>query len=557
MSIFGKTIWIHFLLIVLGAFLFLPGLGSVHLFDWDEINFAESAREMLVSGDYMTVRVNFEPFWEKPPLFIWLQAASMHIFGVNEFAARFPNAVCGILTLLFLFHIGRQSKDEKFGLLWILMYVCSFFPFFYFKSGIIDPWFNLFIFLGIYFFAIFINTSEKSYQKLSFSALFLGLAVLTKGPVALLIFGLSFFAYLLYKIIKKEVASIARIWKWKYILFFGLILVVVSCFWFILQMMLGNFTIIQDFIIYQIRLFQTKDAGHGGFLLYHFVILLIGVFPASILALPTFRRKVFKESTPSSMRDLFVWMMCSFWVVLLLFTIVKTKIIHYSSFCYFPLTFLAAWYVMQVFEGKAKIHLFQKILLLLIAGIYAIAVSAITTFDQWKTYLFDRVDEFTLGNLQATSSWWGFEFLIGAFFFATVIYFCVSVKKQPNWKSFGPLLGGSLFFIAVVMLFVVPQVEKYTQAAPIEFYKSKQGEDCYILPKHKSYAHYFYSQRRPENKMDNATYLMLGKLDKPCYFVLRNTKNEVQRFESQVIDAVKLYDKNGFSFYVRYSQNNK
>ena len=54
-------------IVAFAILLFIPGLGSVHLFDWDEINFAESAREMLVTGDFLTVRVNYEPFWEKPP----------------------------------------------------------------------------------------------------------------------------------------------------------------------------------------------------------------------------------------------------------------------------------------------------------------------------------------------------------------------------------------------------------------------------------------------------------------------------------------------------------
>ena len=58
-----------------GLILFIPFLGRAHLFDWDEINFAESAREMIATGDYLTVRINYLPFWEKPPLFIWMQVA--------------------------------------------------------------------------------------------------------------------------------------------------------------------------------------------------------------------------------------------------------------------------------------------------------------------------------------------------------------------------------------------------------------------------------------------------------------------------------------------------
>ena len=145
-----RTLLLNLAIALLAALFFIPGLGVVRLFDWDEINFAESAREMLVTGDWFNVRINFEPFWEKPPLFIWAQALSMKAFGVNEFAARLPNALMGIVTLLLLFNIGRKTEDERFGLIWAMMYGISFLPFFYFKSGIIDPWFNVFIFLGIF-----------------------------------------------------------------------------------------------------------------------------------------------------------------------------------------------------------------------------------------------------------------------------------------------------------------------------------------------------------------------------------------------------------------------
>ena len=87
-------------IIVAALLLFVPFLGAVHLFDWDEINFAECAREMLSSGNYLSLQMNYQPFWEKPPLFIWMSALSMKVFGVNEFAARFPNALCGVITLV-------------------------------------------------------------------------------------------------------------------------------------------------------------------------------------------------------------------------------------------------------------------------------------------------------------------------------------------------------------------------------------------------------------------------------------------------------------------------
>ena len=145
-------------LIITGiAFLFFGFFnGRVHLFDWDEINFAEMAREMVVSGEYLRPQVNFKFFTEKPPMFMWMQAASMEVMGIGEYAARFPNVLAGILTLILLFHFGKKLYNVRFGWLWVLTYIGSVLPHLYFRSGIIDPWFNLFIFLGIFHLILFV-----------------------------------------------------------------------------------------------------------------------------------------------------------------------------------------------------------------------------------------------------------------------------------------------------------------------------------------------------------------------------------------------------------------
>src|SRR5256714_4361506 len=182
------------LLIVIGAsILFVPFLGMTHLFDWDEVDFAEASREMIATHNYAIPQINFQPFWEKPPLFFWMQVLSMKAFGINEFAARLPNAICGIVTLLVLYRIGKKQVNESFGWIWTLVYAGSLLPQFYFKSGIIDPWFNLFIFLSIYQFTIYTGADvRKRTRSVLLAGLFTGLAVMTKGPVALLVVGLCY-----------------------------------------------------------------------------------------------------------------------------------------------------------------------------------------------------------------------------------------------------------------------------------------------------------------------------------------------------------------------------
>ncbi len=542
-----RSLFFNIAIILLGMVLFLPGLGNVHLFDWDEINFAESAREMLLSKDYLNVQINFESFWEKPPLFIWMQALSMKIFGVNEMAARLPNAIAGIVTLLLLFQIGKRLRGEIFGLIWVLMYVGSFFPFFYFKTGIIDPWFNLFIFLGIYFFSRYVAPSRRRQRSLNaaISAAFIGLAVLTKGPVAFLIFALTFFVYLAFKKFKID-------FRWKDVAIYAGVVTLVGGAWFILQIATGHFTIIQDFIEYQIRLFETKDAGHGGFFLYHFVILFLGVFPASILALPTFRRGILKDERDTEMADYFKWSMISFWVVLILFTIVKTKIIHYSSFCYFPLTFLAAYSTERMIEKRSVLTRTMKILLIVIASLFGIAVTAVTLFDKFKHLLYGLVtDPYTLNSMKATSEWIGFEPIIGMVLIVCTVLFVVYFAKKPSICNLYFLIGGSLFFIFTTMLLVVGEVEKYSQAPAIEFYIERQGEDCYIYPEEKTYAHFFYSNRQPQNTCTDFEWLSQGTIDKPCYFVVKNDSKKIEPFIAKIKDVEHLYTLNGFTFYVR------
>ncbi|WP_287127844.1 glycosyltransferase family 39 protein, partial [Candidatus Cyanaurora vandensis] len=128
---------------------YLPFLGSVPLLDWDELIYAEAAREMVESGNFLQVYVNYQPFWEKPPLYFWLQSVSFRWFGVSEGAARLPNVIFFGLTVGLVFLVGRQLKGRFFGLGWAALFGTAILPVFYSKYGIIDPIFNFFIILAL------------------------------------------------------------------------------------------------------------------------------------------------------------------------------------------------------------------------------------------------------------------------------------------------------------------------------------------------------------------------------------------------------------------------
>ena len=540
-----NPITIHLFIAVIAALLFVPFLGGVHLFDWDEINFAESAREMIVTGDYLTVRINFQPFWEKPPLFIWMQVLSMKLFGINEFAARFPNAICGIVTLLALFNIGKKIRNNLFGLLWVLAYAGSVLPFFYFKSGIIDPWFNLFIFLGVYFLMLYAYPENtKKIQNIILAATFAGLAVLTKGPVGFLLIALTGGVFLLWVKFRVKVRVLD-------VVTYFVVLALVGGSWFIVQILTGNFDTVIEFIVYQVRLFQTQDAGHGGFFGYHFVVLFFGVFPSSVLALKAFGKEKSDEIFYPFMKK---WMVILFWVVLILFSIVKTKIVHYSSLAYFPLTFLAAGFVYRAYQNQFKWSKWMSSIIIGISVLVTLPVMLLPFADKFKYKIIESNlidDAFAVENLKADVNWTGLELLPGLLFLIAIILIFNRIKKSEPLKRALFLWGTTLIFTLSVILVLVPRIEKYSQNALIEFFKSKAGQDVYLKNIHfKSYATWFYGKTQPHlnQKYYDENWLLTGDIDKDVHFV---TKIHRAPLMEKYDDIEETGRKNGFVFYIR------
>ena len=535
-------------LVLAGVIFFIPFLGYVHLFDWDEINFAECAREMIVTGDYSTVRINYIPFWEKPPLFIWMQVLSMKLFGINEFAARFPNALGGIITLLVLFNAGRKLYDEKMGMLWALLYMGSLLPFMYFRSGIIDPWFNLFIFLGFYYFFlgyIEYRNNRKGNSLFLVAGLFLGLAVMTKGPVAIIISGGAFGIFLFLK-------------KFRIISLQGILLLIIGTAltgggWFLVEILRGHSHVLADFIEYQVRLFKTQDAGHGGPFFYHFVVLFIGCFPMSI---PAIRGHVLKEKQGSFEKDFHTWMLLLLWITLLLFSIVKTKIPHYSSLCYFPLSFLAARFIHKAaLQGVFAWKKWMNATILAVGIIIGIALTAVpfVMMNKEKIFTEENVkDPFAYANIQADVHWNGFESLIGLFFLFMLFLGIRYLRKQQIIRGIVALCSGMIITLFISNIVLVPKIEGYSQRTAIEYFKSLKGKDVYVATLgYKSYAHLFYTEVQPCH-LENCTteeFLTRGPIDKPACFI---SKIQSKKTYLDTYTELELTDeKNGFVFYIR------
>jgi 4-amino-4-deoxy-L-arabinose transferase-like glycosyltransferase len=539
------------LLAVIAALFFIPFLGRVHLFDWDEINFAECSREMLKLDDYTRIYVNFKPFWEKPPMFFWMQSMSMKIFGVNEFAARFPNAICGIVTLIVLYICGTRLYDKKLGILWALAFGGSLFPNMYFKSGIIDPWFNLFTFLSLYFFILY-HWKRNGYDKKDiekkpvyyavWAGIFMGLAILTKGQVALMVFLMVLGVYFIYN-------KFRIFFNWWHALLFLIVASLVTLTWYGYETAKNGPWFITEFLKYQYRLFTTHDAGQEGFWGYHYVVLLIGCFPASLFAIPAF----FKARYSSRFdKDFKIWMLLLFWVVTILFTIVQSRIIHYSSLAWFPVTFLAAYSFYKWDRKEMDYKKYVGVLTTILGGIIAAVLLAVTLIALNIKKLIPYVhDTFAQANMAADVHWSGWEGIVGILLVITIIVGIRQLNKHAFMKAAATYFVGTGLVIFLAAAIIVPKVEKYSQAAAIEFFEQRQGEDCYVTTLgYWSYGHFFYTHKEKpvnQNSYDEA-WLLTGDIDKPVYFVTK--VDRVDQYKQY--DSLKeLYRKNGFVFLKR------
>ena len=184
------------LLVVLtcAAVLFVAGVGRGSLWDQDEAKYTQVAREILQTGDPITLHVNGRPWFVHPPLYMWLQALAGAIFGFSEVTARIWSSVFGVVGVYATILIGGELFGRPPALLAGIVLATTFEYFVLSRLAIFDVVLAAFMLLAFYAFLKAIRTGARRYRY--WTALWVGLGILTKGPVALLLPGLVTAAYL-------------------------------------------------------------------------------------------------------------------------------------------------------------------------------------------------------------------------------------------------------------------------------------------------------------------------------------------------------------------------
>lgn len=319
-------------LLLLCYFIFFFNIGNYALMDVDETRYVSMARDMFHSKDFLTLYLNGEYFFEKPPLYFWGECLSFALFGkVNEFTARFPVALYGTLSTLLVYFTGKKIISRRYGFISALILATTLEFVMLAKFAILDIVVTTCIGFSVMFGFLtqFVSDKNKKYMWWLFY-IFSGLAVMAKGiPGFVVPFAVMFFVTLYNKTFK-------QIFKPQYILpGFALFFLIVLP-WHIVMLKMHDPLFFNEYIMkhHINRFFSSSEIDREQPFYFYFVTVLWGLIPwvFSGIAVGITKLKTFKNIAVSELNNSQKFMMfniIAFIVTMLFFSSSSTKLITY------------------------------------------------------------------------------------------------------------------------------------------------------------------------------------------------------------------------------------
>jgi 4-amino-4-deoxy-L-arabinose transferase-like glycosyltransferase len=262
------------ILVLVYALLWFGTLDYRHLIPSDEGRYAEIAREMLVTGDWVTPRYNGYKYFEKPPLQIWATATAFNIFGIGDWQARLWTALTGFLTIIFIGFTGARIYSARAG--WLASITLASSPMWIIGGHInsLDMGLSAFLVAALCSLLLAQSSPNKTNCRNWMWAcwIFMALATLSKGVIGLAIPGMVFVVY-----------SISawdwKIWKRLHIISGTILFLAITAPWFVLVAQ-RNPEFLEFFFIHEhLQRFTQTAHSRTGPIYYFLPLLLIGFLP--------------------------------------------------------------------------------------------------------------------------------------------------------------------------------------------------------------------------------------------------------------------------------------
>ncbi len=338
------------MLVVLVSLAWFTTLGTRRLLEPDEGRYAEISREMVVTGDWVTPRLNGIKYFEKPPLQYWTTAAAYEVLGQNEFAARLWTGLTGFAGIVLVAFAGQRLFNLRTGYAAAAILGSCLLYIIISHINTLDMSLSFFLELAIFSFLLAQTSpphsrSEKYWMYLAWMATALGF--MSKGLVALILPALTLIAY---TAATRDFSS----WKRLHLLPGMALFLLISAPW-IIAVSLKNPEFPQFFFIHEhFARFLTTVHERDAPWWYFLPLLALGALPWTSIAFPAFLASWRADSNSGIQVRRFMWI----WVVSVIsfFSISHSKLPPYIAPVFPMLALLIAEALQRINEQRLRVH---------------------------------------------------------------------------------------------------------------------------------------------------------------------------------------------------------
>ncbi len=321
---------------LLASVVLLPFLGLVPLLDPDEPVYGQTAREMLLAGDWLSPRIYGQYWYDKPPLFYWLEMISYSLFGISDWSSRLPSALTAMAAAGFVYVQGKDIFNKPIAFLSALILLTSVGFMYIGKAAVTD------MTLMFTLTAALLSFYQEKYYR---AYVFCGLALLAKGPVGWL-FPAAITA--IYIISGKRWQLLRKMKIPQGIFIAGII----GLPWYAAMYHLHGGIFLQTFIGFHniIRFLEPEHAGQNS--LFYFIPVFAGaMLPWTAVFFPAVRR-LFKKRDPfkDAVQYCFIWAAFIF----VFFSFSSTQLITYIAPAFPPAAYIIAWHLYRCYCEKKQ-----------------------------------------------------------------------------------------------------------------------------------------------------------------------------------------------------------
>ena len=449
----SKKSWLIFWAAAIFIVFFLN--GSLLITDGVESNYALTAKEMVLSGNWVSPQIYGRFWYDKPIMAYWMIAAGFKIFGFTELGARFFPALTGLLGLLLATWGGKKLYSEKVGFYSGVVLLTTI-EFFLISKSILTDGALFFFFNGalLFFYLAYAGTNKNYYYG---TYIFSALATLTKGPIGFLLPGLIIVLFLSWERNWRELG------KAKLITGFITFLLLAGP-WYAAMIHLhddfvGSFLGTHNFLRATVSEHPKDDV------IYYYLMINLAAFFPWVGFVPGMLKNIFRKAGKWVMpqareKFLLLWV----FVIFFFYQNMATKYITYTYPIFLPLAYLVSAYFIEKKEQAAlKGVVFYN---LLFFGVLTVAA-------QW---IKGNSPDF-VNDIQAIF------FLAAICFVLYLLGFILMWQREGSWGKVitGIAIAGFLFNVVAAQVICKPLLNLRSAYAAAMYLRDKVPSDTYIV----------------------------------------------------------------------------